>query len=183
MPTPGNVCQTHKITYVIGHANARSHLWKLASWRFICRGLTVFFPDFFLLGCSCSVSGLLCSHFSFVHPLKSLPSGVLFLNYIPILSKFINLWIHLPLGYILMILKSVTPDLSPYTSFDCLTSIVRLELHSFLTIPKRSHLSPSIFYISYFFYFLNFICLFLWKVASPPAPTILGSPSYLSSQI
>ena len=154
MPTTYNIRQTHGITYVIGHANARSHLSKLATWRFMYRGLTVFFPDFFLLDCSCSVSGLPCSHFSFVHPLKSLPSGVLFLRYIPVLSKFISLWIHLPHGYILMILKSVTPDLSPYTSFDCLTSVVHLELHSFLTMPKLFHLSPSIFYIAYFFILL-----------------------------
>ena len=36
-----NVRQTRELTYVVGHANARSHLWKFATWRFVCRGLTV----------------------------------------------------------------------------------------------------------------------------------------------
>ena len=36
-----NVRQTRELTYVTGHANTRSHLWKLATWRFICRGLPV----------------------------------------------------------------------------------------------------------------------------------------------
>ena len=29
------------MTYKIGHANARSHLWKFATWRFVLRGLTL----------------------------------------------------------------------------------------------------------------------------------------------
>ena len=36
-----NVHQTRELTYVIGRANACSHLWKFATWRFVCRGLTV----------------------------------------------------------------------------------------------------------------------------------------------
>ena len=34
-----SVYQTHELTYVIGHAH--SHLWKFATWRFVCGGLTV----------------------------------------------------------------------------------------------------------------------------------------------
>ena len=41
MHTHDNICQTHELTYVTGHANTRSHLWKFATWRFVCRGLTV----------------------------------------------------------------------------------------------------------------------------------------------
>ena len=37
------VCQTHELTYVMGHANACSHLWKFTTWRFICREYTVLF--------------------------------------------------------------------------------------------------------------------------------------------
>ena len=36
-----NVGQTHELTCVIGHVNARSYLWEFATWRFLCRGLTV----------------------------------------------------------------------------------------------------------------------------------------------
>ena len=42
MHTQDNVCQTHELTYFIGHADARLHLWKFTTWRFIRRGLTVF---------------------------------------------------------------------------------------------------------------------------------------------
>ena len=35
-----NVWQTHKLTYMIGHVNSRSHLWKFSTWKFVCRGLT-----------------------------------------------------------------------------------------------------------------------------------------------
>ena len=38
-----SVHQIRKLTYVIGHANACLHLWKLAAWRLICRGLIVDF--------------------------------------------------------------------------------------------------------------------------------------------
>ena len=38
-----NVRQTRELTYVTGHVNTRSHLWKFTTWRFICRGLTVCF--------------------------------------------------------------------------------------------------------------------------------------------
>ena len=41
MHTHDNVCQTHELTYLIGHADTRLHLWKFTTWRFICRGLTV----------------------------------------------------------------------------------------------------------------------------------------------
>ena len=34
--------QTCELTYVIGHVNVCLHLWKLATWRFECRGFTVF---------------------------------------------------------------------------------------------------------------------------------------------
>ena len=33
-------CTPDMRTYVIGHGSARSCLWKLATWRFVCRGLT-----------------------------------------------------------------------------------------------------------------------------------------------
>ena len=33
--------QTCELTYVIGHVNVCLHLWKLATWRFVCRGLSV----------------------------------------------------------------------------------------------------------------------------------------------
>ena len=33
--------QTCELTYVIGHVNACLHLWKLATWSFVYRGLTV----------------------------------------------------------------------------------------------------------------------------------------------
>ena len=36
-----NVCQTSELTFVIRHADICSHLWKYATWRYICRGLTV----------------------------------------------------------------------------------------------------------------------------------------------
>ena len=31
----------HELTYVSGHVNTCLHLWKFATWRFTCRGLTV----------------------------------------------------------------------------------------------------------------------------------------------
>ena len=37
------VHQIRELTYVIGRANACLHLWKLAAWRLICRGLVVDF--------------------------------------------------------------------------------------------------------------------------------------------
>ena len=46
MHTGDNTHQTHEITYMIGHANAWLHLWKFATWRFICRGLAVTFYCF-----------------------------------------------------------------------------------------------------------------------------------------
>ena len=42
MHTRDDVCQTRELTYMIGHANGRLHLWKFATWRFVCRWLTVF---------------------------------------------------------------------------------------------------------------------------------------------
>ena len=33
-------CTPDMRTYMIGHGSARSCLWKLATWRFVCRGLT-----------------------------------------------------------------------------------------------------------------------------------------------
>ena len=41
--------QTHELIYMIGHVNPSSHLWKLATWRFICRGLTVTFKIYWLI--------------------------------------------------------------------------------------------------------------------------------------
>ena len=35
------LCQTRELTYMIGHVNACIHLWKFATCRLICRGLTV----------------------------------------------------------------------------------------------------------------------------------------------
>ena len=37
----GERCQTWELTYVSGHVNAHSHLWKFEGWRFICKGITV----------------------------------------------------------------------------------------------------------------------------------------------
>ena len=41
MHTHDSVRQTRELTYVIGHGNACSHLWKFTTWRFVCSGLTV----------------------------------------------------------------------------------------------------------------------------------------------
>ena len=41
MHTCDNAHQTHELlTYTLGCAKARLHLWKLAAWRFLCRGPT-----------------------------------------------------------------------------------------------------------------------------------------------
>ena len=42
MHTRGNVRQTRELTYVSGLTNTRAHLWKLTTWRFACRGLTLY---------------------------------------------------------------------------------------------------------------------------------------------
>ena len=34
-----------KLSLVIGHAKAGLHLWKSATWKFVCRGLTVYFKE------------------------------------------------------------------------------------------------------------------------------------------
>ena len=41
MHTHDGVHHTHELMYMIGHWNSCSHLWKFATWRFGCRGLTV----------------------------------------------------------------------------------------------------------------------------------------------
>lgn len=30
--------------YITGHTNTCSHLWKVTTWWFVCRGLTIFGP-------------------------------------------------------------------------------------------------------------------------------------------
>ena len=57
-----NVRQTSELTYVIGRVNACSHLWKFATWRLVCRGLTVF--DWLQLKAYvavCDLSVLICN--------------------------------------------------------------------------------------------------------------------------
>ena len=41
MHSHDNTLQMHELTYMIGQGNARSHLWKFSTWRFVCRGLLV----------------------------------------------------------------------------------------------------------------------------------------------
>ena len=41
MHTHNNVCQTRELTFMTGHVNACSYLYKLETWRFICKRLTV----------------------------------------------------------------------------------------------------------------------------------------------
>ena len=47
-------------TYMIGHANAHKHLWKLATWRLLCKGLTLMiaesFQPYLFLGITCAES-------------------------------------------------------------------------------------------------------------------------------
>ena len=57
MYTHNSVCQTCELTFMIGHVNTCSYLWKLETWRFICKGLTVIaslvFLDFPRVSCDC----------------------------------------------------------------------------------------------------------------------------------
>ena len=45
-----NILQTHEQAYMTGQVNACLHLWQLSTWRFICRGLTVYTLIFQCLG-------------------------------------------------------------------------------------------------------------------------------------
>ena len=97
-----NVCQTRELTYVIGHANARSHLWKFATWSFPCRGLTV--VSFLILDLSL-VSSMMTEIGSSLFITESskglcrcLASRTLWINICGIMSKWENEGSSLPIG-------------------------------------------------------------------------------------
>ena len=51
-------CTPNTWTNMSGHVNTHLHLWKLATWRFLCRGFTIVWFD--SSACSCPVFPATC---------------------------------------------------------------------------------------------------------------------------
>lgn len=64
MQAPNSVRQTRELMYVIGHSNTRLQLWEFATWRFLCKWLTVFLFQLNIKVASIRFSSAL-AHFDF----------------------------------------------------------------------------------------------------------------------
>lgn len=64
MHAPNNVRQTHELIYVTGHANTRLQLGEFATWRFMCKRITVFLFQLNIKVASILLSSAL-AHFDF----------------------------------------------------------------------------------------------------------------------